>query len=264
MLQNFISFIIDVVDIRYWDTRSSTIGISKFATILFAVITLVNFFLPNLSTIAWLLLQLLPLLMLPLLKLKVIWRMEFGCNQGKGKGKWTEKGKKMKRRCKVPVPSVNFAKATHAERASDRLDARIHWTWKLSLFISCCLAYYFFSPTTSLYLIPPLGHDPRIDEHPLRAIVMRSLIPPGRILGSGLQLWFNYQSRTFAGRYKLRAILVGIDLMLFCMLQFSTRVLGYIDFRAGFSVHDLMNAFIVVGWCYQAVMLPTVSQDEEE
>ena len=46
------------------------------------------------------------------------------------------------------------------------------------------------------------------------------------------------------------------------MLQYSTRVLGYREFREGFSVHDFMNAFIVIGWCYQAVMLPTVSQGE--
>ena len=59
--------------------------------------------------------------------------MEFGWNQKKGKGKWTEKGKKMKRRCEIPTPNVNFAKATHAERASDRLDARTPWTVKLSV-----------------------------------------------------------------------------------------------------------------------------------
>ena len=46
------------------------------------------------------------------------------------------------------------------------------------------------------------------------------------------------------------------------MLQYSTRVLGYRELRNGFSVHDLMKAFIVVGWCYQVVMLPTVSQGE--
>ena len=46
------------------------------------------------------------------------------------------------------------------------------------------------------------------------------------------------------------------------MLLYSTTVLGHREFRDGFSLHDLMNAFIVVGWCYQAVMLPTVSQEE--
>ena len=79
----------------------------------------------------------LPLELSPFLMLKVIWRMEFGWNQNnlKGKGKWTEKGRKMKRRCEVPVPSVNFAKATHTERASDRLDARTPWIVKLSVSI---------------------------------------------------------------------------------------------------------------------------------
>ena len=65
----------------------------------------------------------LPLEFAPFLMLKVIYRMEFGWNQKKGKGKRTEKGKKMKR-CEVPIPSINIAKATHAERASDRLDAQ--------------------------------------------------------------------------------------------------------------------------------------------
>lgn len=129
------------------------------------------------------------------------------------------------------------------------------------LFISCCLAYYFFSPATSLILIPPIGSPLQIDEHPFITIIRRSLISPGFIISSGLQLWFNYQSRTFSGKYKLNATLEGIYLML-NMLQYSTRVLGYRELRNGFSVHDLMKAFIVVGWCYQVVMLPTVSQGE--
>ena len=46
------------------------------------------------------------------------------------------------------------------------------------------------------------------------------------------------------------------------MLLYSSWLLGNREFREGFSVHDLINAFIVVGWCYQAVMLQTVSQGE--
>jgi hypothetical protein len=61
----------------------------------------------------------------------------------------------------------------------------------------------------------------------------------------------------------LNAILGGIYLML-NMLPYSTRVLGYRELRDGFSVHDLMIAFIVVGWCYQVVMMPTVSQGEAD
>jgi hypothetical protein len=54
----------------------------------------------------------------------------------KGKDKWTEKRNlKLKRKCVPPVPSVHFAKATHDERASDRLDARTPWALKLSVSI---------------------------------------------------------------------------------------------------------------------------------
>lgn len=273
MLGTIIGIIIKVTDILYWHTRSTTIGISRFATILFAVITLGKYLLMILSSYnlkeqlfitLFAIIANLPLELSPFLMLKVIWRMEFGWNQKKGKGKWTENGKKMKRsRCGsgVPIPGINFAKATHAERASDRLDARTSWTVKLSLFISCCLAYFFFSPTTSLFVIAPLGLPRRIDEHPLLTIVRRSLIAPGLIIGPGLQLWFNYQSRTFAGKYKLNAVLDGISLML-NMSFYSSWVLGNTEFRDGFSVHHLMKAFIVVGWCYQAVVLPTVSQGE--
>ena len=130
-----------MADILYWHTRSTTIGISRFATILFAVISLGKYFLKNLSSTnlkEQLLITLfatlanLPLELSPFLMLKVIWRMEFGWNQKEGKGKWTENGKMKRSRCKV-IPSVNFAKATHAERASDRLDARTAWTLKLSV-----------------------------------------------------------------------------------------------------------------------------------
>ena len=139
LLRTIIGFIIKVGDILYWHTRSSTIGISKFATILFAVVTLGIFFLENLSNDTLkkdnLLITLfakiasLPLELSPFLMLKVIWRLEVGWNQ---KSNSTENGK-TKRCCGVPVPSVNFAKATHTERASDRLDARTPWTAKLSV-----------------------------------------------------------------------------------------------------------------------------------
>ena len=131
-----------MVNIRYWHSRSSTIGISRFATNLFAVITLGKYFLAISSSFTsneHLLITLLttiakfPLELSPFLMLKTIWRMEFGWNQKKWKGKWNEKGREVKRRCEVPVPSVNFVKSTHAERASDRLDARTPWTVKLSV-----------------------------------------------------------------------------------------------------------------------------------
>ena len=101
----------------------------------------------------------LPLALSPFLMLKVIWRIEFGWKDQKGKGKWTEKGKEMKKRwcsCKVPVPSVNFAKATHAERASDRLDARTPWTVKLSVsvYFTMFLRGY-ISQSVSLLTRPP-------------------------------------------------------------------------------------------------------------
>lgn len=159
LIRIIIGFIIKVVNIRYWHTRSSTVGISKFATILFAVVTLGNYFLANLYSLKeHLLITLfatiahLPLELAPFLMLKTICRMEFGWNQNKGKGKWTEKGKKRERKCEVPFPNVNFGKATHAERASDRLDARTPWTMKLSVsilllcsprirIISSCVSY---------------------------------------------------------------------------------------------------------------------------
>ena len=56
-----------------------------------------------------------------------------------------QKGEGDKERCKLPVPSVNFAKATHAERASDRLDARTPWTVKLSVSV-----YYVLRDSQSL------------------------------------------------------------------------------------------------------------------
>ena len=126
-----------MIDVHYWYTRSSTVGISKIATILFAATTLASYFLVNLSQINgdWFTMLLFTLAYLPfelspsLLMLKVVWRIEFEWNQEKGKGKRTKKWKEMKRW----LPGVHFAKPTHAERASDRLDARTPWTVKLSV-----------------------------------------------------------------------------------------------------------------------------------
>ena len=165
-----------MVDILYWHTRSSTVGISKFATILFAVVTLGEYFLESLSAYKLnehLLITLfatianLPFELSPFLMLKVIWRMEFGWNQKKGKGEWTDKEKKMKRRrCEVPVPSVNFAKASHAERASDRLDARTPWTLKLS--VSVLRNSQFMSYSRDIFYSSSLYHPalPISSSHP--------------------------------------------------------------------------------------------------
>ena len=118
----------------------------------------------------------------------------------------------------------------------------------------------------SLFLISPLGATPSLEtdaDWRFRNTIKQSVISPGLIIGSGLQLWFNYQSGTFAGKYKLSAILDGIVMML-NMLEFSTRVLGIRHARGGFSAHDFVNAFLVIVWCYQAAVLPTVKQGEDD
>ena len=48
------------------------------------------------------------------------------------------------------------------------------------------------------------------------------------------------------------------------MLKFSTRLFGNRLVRNGFSVHDLVNACLVAVWCYQAVILPKVRQEEAD
>lgn len=52
--------------------------------------------------------------------------------------------------------------------------------------------------------------------------------------------------------------------MMLNMLEFSTRVLGIRHARGGFSAHDFVNAFLVIVWCYQAAVLPTVKQGEDD
>jgi hypothetical protein len=73
----------------------------------------------------------------------------------------------MKRRCEIPVLNVNFAKATHAERASDRLDARTPWTVKLSVSV-----YYILWDSVlysrNIFYASSLSHValPIISSHP--------------------------------------------------------------------------------------------------
>ncbi|KAF8811336.1 hypothetical protein BYT27DRAFT_7161118 [Phlegmacium glaucopus] len=259
VLGTIIRIVTTFLDLHYWYTRSSTVGISKFAATLVAAISLGKYLLEaffneyNFVTLVMMIASL-PFQMAPFLMLKVVWGIEFGWGHSEGKGKWT--AAKWGRMC---LPSLNFVKATHRERASNRLDGSINWTVKLLLFISCCLAYFFFSPTSS-FLIPPLGlPNPEVDKFWLHNALTHSLIFPGFIVGSGLQLWFNRQSHTFAGRYKLCAVLEGLRIVL-GTLEFSTRVLGNREIRGGFSVHDLVKLIVVVVWCWQAVILPKVSQ----
>ena len=150
---------------------------------------------------------------------------------------------------------INFAKATHAERAGDRLDAWPPSTLKPSVsspkfsgtqhnvcrtheISSSMLILYIMLPCLFLLLTRNLNF-PLSHSSSQRAVKFMdtysspSLNDHSFLRGSGLQLWFNYQSRMFAGksRYKMNAVLDGIILMLNMLPCSMTSVLGYGGFQ---------------------------------
>lgn len=107
--------------VHYWYARTSTVGIARLGTTLLALSKVIStleimheYVMSSVDAGQWL--TPIPLihtsqLILPLLMLKAVLRLEFGWSNEHGKGNWTAR--------------IHLAKATHLERASERIEGRI-------------------------------------------------------------------------------------------------------------------------------------------
>ena len=121
------AFPVFILEIRYWFTCRSTISISILGTALVASAEIINEVAALVSTsmeeeyltLDWIgaaLIRMVTMLLIPLLMIKAIVRMEMRWWKGTT---W--------------IPVMQIAPATHRERASENLEARIGWRPKVAV-----------------------------------------------------------------------------------------------------------------------------------
>ncbi|KAJ7119609.1 hypothetical protein C8R44DRAFT_788507 [Mycena epipterygia] len=261
-LASIVSFVLAVLEIGYWYTRTSTVSISVSGTVLVALSGIIAAFAHVANTaetdklntltshwIQWLWLIVLTLatkLSLPWFMLKAVTRFEFSRNNSN----W--------------YPSVRRVGATHKERNSQRLDSRTTWGVKAGVCISLIAIYYLFSPD-EYHVISTNLPDPSPGDHPINIIarVYGLLFFPLKFTGQLSQLLLNQRTKTFAGSYKmaivLRSILLALDLIVY-----SPSVVGRFDARPGFSAPQVVDMLALAALIWQAATLPKVMQEKED
>ncbi|KAF9466790.1 hypothetical protein BDZ94DRAFT_1319290 [Collybia nuda] len=252
-----LSLVIMILDTRYWYTRTSTVSISILGGSLRASTYIIDSIGEaikhgkenNLSVIGWISWCLyfgVISLTLPLLIIKVIARIEFGW--------WGT----------LWIPTVQIAHATHRERASERLEAKVSLRLKIALLSSIATIYYFLAPhdyhiITSL-LPPPSPGDLKITRfEELAPFALKPMYFTGRIL----QLLLNRRSKTFAGSHRISVVLEAV-VWLVSLAQLVPVLVGQFGARPAFLMEEIFEIAWVTVACWQAITLPSVTQVSDD
>ncbi|KAG5634493.1 hypothetical protein H0H81_001765 [Sphagnurus paluster] len=242
-----VSFAIACLNTRYWFTRQSTVGISIPGTALLVASSVLE----EVDSIAThktgpashyataLLFAVVDSVILLAPAVKAILRVEVGWWKG-----W--------------IPTLRMAKATHSERASERMEGRTTWVTKIGLLLSLMGASYFFQ-LERIQIIKAAVPDPK---------AANGFIPPCVPWSMGvtaviLQLVLNWRARSYAGRYRFTSVLV-LALFAVSMAQFVPALVGEVERRPGMQVGAAvqMGLWLVEAW--QALVWQSVPQVMDE
>ncbi|KAJ7119607.1 hypothetical protein C8R44DRAFT_982298 [Mycena epipterygia] len=262
LLTSILSFVLIVLDMGYWYTRTSTVSISLSGTVLIALSAMITGLsqiansaetqkLNNLTSqwLQWLWLIIVNLIInfsLPWFMLKAVTRLEFSRNNSN----W--------------FPSVRRIGPTHKERNSQRLDSRTTWGVKAGVCISLIAIYYLFSPDEYHVISahrPALGPSDKLTNSV--AHVSALVFYPLKFTGQLSQLLLNQRTKKFAGSYKIAVILRSIMVAL-QVLQYLPSVVGRFDARPGFSAPSVVSVIMLAVTLWQVITLPTAMQTTED
>jgi len=193
-----LSIIVFLLDIHYWYTRRSTFSISILSTVLIwgsELLQLTSIDAKGEGLLVFILSLLLELV-LPFLAIKTTLRIKFGW--------WKELGW---------VPTVRRASATRRDITSARLEAATSWRHKAALWLSVALVYYALVPE-NCFVIPSRLPAPDPAKDWLSGF-FPLLLNASRVTGKMLQLHLNSKARSFAGSYKLSAVLQLLERVAF-------------------------------------------------
>ncbi|KAJ6558139.1 hypothetical protein B0H19DRAFT_1150066 [Mycena capillaripes] len=262
ILASTVSFVLAVLDLGYWYTRTSTVSISVSGTVLIALSAIIAAFTHIANTaetdkmaisfsqwLPWVWLILMTLVTrfsLPLLMLKTVTRLEFSQKDSS----W--------------VPSVRLVGPSHKERNSQRLDSRTSWGLQAGVCFSLAVIYYLFSPDDYHVLSANLPQASP-DDHPTNSVArFHALIFfPLQFTGRLSQLLLNHRSKIFAGSYKAAVVLRSILLML-ALVVYAPSVVGRFDARPGLSAPQVVDVIALGVTIWQAVTFPKAIQKMED
>ncbi|KAJ7619341.1 hypothetical protein FB45DRAFT_1095422 [Roridomyces roridus] len=250
-----------ILQLNYWYTRTSTVGISISGTVLQAVpdivppiIGAIVAFKPHmrgleLFTSLWAITLVVGFFLLtPLLMLRTVARLSFNWNA------W--------------IPSVSRASPNHKERASQRLDSRTSWVFQAAMSITLTAIIHLFEFPFDYELITSL-HPARVQADflwnttdPLIRIY-RIIWFPLQLTGQITQILLNYRSKTFAGAYKLTVLIRCIQTVLESF-KFLPFIVGRYDARPGLSILGLVQRVILGVVAWQAFVYPKVTPKMEQ
>ncbi|RDB21767.1 hypothetical protein Hypma_011097 [Hypsizygus marmoreus] len=255
-LQTFLYPVIFILDVRYWFTCKSTVSISIPGTIVISASRIIEELAgvitkgqdQKISIPGWLgafLFSFATQLVVPLLMLKAVARVEFSW--------WKDT---------TWIPVIQRAGATHSERASERLEAQLSWHFKIGLFLSLLANGYLLSPQ-KYHIIPAVFPDPTATKPDLG--ILSSLVDALYLTGYILQLLMNWRSQTFAGSYRLTAVLMAI----MCgtvLAEYMPALVGTFDLRPALSAYTVVGFALDVVNVWQALTLRRVplSHDLDE
>ncbi|KAF5370516.1 hypothetical protein D9615_010329 [Tricholomella constricta] len=254
LLSNVLPLAIACLEIRYWFTRRSTVGISIPGTALTAASWIIagldDAAIPlradNSNFFAWivaLLTATFTVLVDPLIQLKAIFRIEVTWWKG-----W--------------IPVLQKAKATHSERASERMEARTSWSTKTGLFLSVVALYYFLAPH-NYAVIAAVTIKPKATDLSIEGFFPGYLFWPMYMVGNIFQIILNGRSGLYAGRYRISAALIMACHVL-KLADFVPALVGRFDTRDALYAQDVVEIGLMLVMTWQAFVLPSVPQIVEE
>jgi len=157
-------------------------------------------------------------------------------------------------------PIAHRAKATHSERASERMEARTSWRTKLALLVSVLATYYFFKPH-EYPVIAAITLNPKANE--AVGFIPAYLLLSMEVVGTILQITLNWRSRSFAGDHKI-SVLLMLALNAISVANFVPALVGRYGTRPPLHAHLVVGLVLALLLAWQALVFPTVPQILEE
>ncbi|KAF9553624.1 hypothetical protein CPC08DRAFT_767400 [Agrocybe pediades] len=164
----------------------------------------------------------------------------------------------------IPI-SIRFMDATHAERASRRVESKV--SWKEILFILAFFrAILTLADHKNFYIINPrtLPRESGLSSWGRAARSFRDFsVEPLLMCGQVLQLVMNKQSGTFAGTYKISAFL-GFARLIVDLLSHLPLFKFIVELGSGVSLFGLLKILYYGTLVLQAMRYPKAQDAEEE
>ncbi|KAJ7505989.1 hypothetical protein B0H11DRAFT_326911 [Mycena galericulata] len=151
------------------------------------------------------------------------------------------------------VPRLRWARPTHQERTSRRLDARTDWRWKCGIFAGLLLVNYTLTVRQAQFLIItpviPTHHE---GERPnILSTNMSIVVDALSMSGAVLQLILNYRAQVFAGRYKASVVL-SVVLRFLHYASTLPAIVGRSEIMNGVTYTDAVWDVLMWTSCWQA------------